>query len=62
MGYDSFFVVKGSNFQIDDEDLDAFISEDDATDSQIKTAFRKMARNKKTNKNLMTKFGKAVAV
>lgn len=62
LGYDSFFVVKGSNFKIDDDDLDTFITEDDATDSQIKNAFKKMARNKKTNKNLMTKFGKAVAV
>ena len=62
LGYNNFFLVKGNSFNIEDEDLDNFIDTDEeVTDSQIKSAFRKMARNKKTNKNLMTKFGEAVA-
>lgn len=62
LGYNNFFLVKGNSFNIEDEDLDNFIdSDEEVTDSQIKSAFRKMAKNKKTNKNLMTKFGEAVA-
>ena len=62
LGYNNFFLVKGNSFNIDDEDLDNFIDTDEeVTDSKIKSAFRKMAKNKKTNKNLMTKFGEAVA-
>ena len=62
LGYNNFFLVKGNSFNIEDEELDNFIDTDEeVTDSQIKSAFRKMAKNKKTNKNLMTKFGEAVA-
>ncbi len=62
LGYNNFFLVKGNSFNIDDEELDNFIDTDEeVTDSKIKSAFRKMAKNKKTNKNLMTKFGEAVA-
>ena len=63
LGYDSFFIVKGDNFNIEDNDLESYIpDEDDFSDAKLKQAFKKMARNKKTNKNLMTKFGQAVAV
>ena len=62
LGYNNFFLVRGNAFNVDDEDLDTFINTDkEVTDSHLKTAFRKMAKNKKTNKNLMTKFGEAVA-
>tara|TARA_B100000902_G_scaffold399226_1_gene469116 strand:+ start:1777 stop:3960 length:2184 start_codon:yes stop_codon:yes gene_type:complete len=59
-GYDNYFIVRGDKFNVDVED--DFSVDTDASDNQIRTAFKKYSSNKKTNKNLMTKFGKAVAL
>ena len=59
-GYDNYFIVRGDKFNVDVED--EFEIDSDATDTAIRTAFKKYSNNKKTNKNLMTKFGKAVAL
>ena len=59
-GYDNYFIVRGDKFNVDVED--DFSVDTDASDNQIRTAFKKYSNNKKTNKNLMTKFGKAVAL
>lgn len=59
-GYDNYFIVRGDKFNVDVED--DFSVDSDASDTAIRTAFKKYSNNKKTNKNLMTKFGKAVAL
>ena len=59
-GYDNYFIVRGDKFNVDVED--EFEIDSDASDTAIRTAFKKYSNNKKTNKNLMTKFGKAVAL
>lgn len=59
-GYDNYYVVRGDKFGVDVED--SFEISETASDNQIRSAFKKYSNNKKTNKNLMTKFGKAVAV
>lgn len=58
-GYNDYYLVKSGNAlsaQSDDFSID-----EDLSDNQIGTAFKKYAKNKKVNKVLMTKFGKAVA-
>lgn len=59
-GYDNYFIVRGDKFNVDVDD--EFEIDSDASDTAIRTAFKKYSNNKKTNKNLMTKFGKAVAL
>ena len=59
LGYDNWYVVKNESFQID---ADAEIEADtDMSKGQVLRAFKKFSNNKKNNKNLMTKFGQAVA-
>jgi len=58
-GYDTYYMVKGGSVLSTDED--DFEVTTDASDSQIRTAFKKFAKSKKTNKVIMTKFGAAVA-
>jgi len=58
-GYDEYYMVKGGK-NLDTSD-DEFEVENDATDKAIGNAFKKYSQSKKTNKVLMTKFGKAVA-
>ena len=60
LGYDHYYIVRSDKFGTEEEEC--FDISDDATDSQIRTAFKRFSNKKKTNKNLMTKFGKAVAV
>ncbi len=52
-------MVKGGK-NLDTSD-DEFEVENDATDKAIGNAFKKYSQSKKTNKVLLTKFGKAVA-
>lgn len=58
-GYDTYYMVKGGSGLSTDED--DFEVNTDASDSQIRNAFKKFAKSKKTNKVIMTKFGAAVA-
>ena len=58
-GYDTYYLVKGGSqlsAQVED-----FAVDEDASDAQIRNAFKKHSKNKKTNKVIMTKFGAAVA-
>jgi len=58
-GYDTYYMIKGGkNLKTDAEDFEIGV---DATDAQIRNAFKKFAKSKKTNKVLMGKFGAAVA-
>lgn len=59
LGYSEYYLVKGgSNLDTQEDD---FSVKDDASNANIRTAFKKYAKSKKLNKVLMTKFGKAVA-
>jgi hypothetical protein len=51
-------VKGGSNLSSDE---DEFTVKEDATNANIRNAFKKFAKSKKQNKVLLTKFGKAVA-
>ena len=59
LGYDQYYLVKGGKHLSTQED-DFDVSQD-ASNANIRTAFKKFAKSKKQNKVLMTKFGKAVA-
>ena len=58
-GYNNFYLVKGNKNL--DTSADDFNIEDDASNGQIRNAFKKYSKSKKLNKVLMTKFGAAVA-
>lgn len=58
-GYNNFYLVKGNKNL--DTTADDFNIEDDASNGQIRNAFKKYSKSKKLNKVLMTKFGAAVA-
>ena len=59
LGYDELYLVKGgSKFSTEEEDFE--VSEE-ASNVQIRNAFKKFSKNKKLNKVLMTTLGKAVA-
>lgn len=59
LGYNEYYLVKGGK-NLDTQE-DDFSVRDDASNANIRTAFKKFAKSKKQNKVLMTKFGKAVA-
>ena len=59
LGYKEYYLVKGGK-NLDTQE-DEFSVSDDASNANIRTAFKKFAKSKKLNKVLMTKFGKAVA-
>ena len=60
LGYNQFYIVKnGKNFSTDDDGFDVA---DDASTGTIKSQFKKYSKSKKTNKSLLTNFGKAVAM
>lgn len=59
LGYDNYYLVKGGN-KLKTED-DGFEVQSDASNTNIRTAFKKFAKSKKQNKVLMTKFAQAVA-
>lgn len=59
LGYSEYYLVKGGNNLATDED--EFEVKEDASNANIRNAFKKFAKSKKQNKILMTKFGKAVA-
>jgi len=61
LGYDEFYVVKnGKTLSTEAEDLLDTL-EEDASKGKIGSAFKRMSKSKKTNKVLLTRFGKAVA-
>jgi len=58
-GYDTYYMVKGGkNLNTEEEDFEV---QTEASDAQIRNAFKKYSKSKKTNKVLLTKFGGAVA-
>lgn len=59
LGYAQYYLVKGGNHL--STDTDEFEVSEDASNANIRNAFKKFAKSKKQNKVLMTKFGKAVA-
>jgi len=60
LGYNQFYIVKnGKNFSTDNDGFDVA---DDASTGTIKSQFKKYSKSKKTNKSLLTNFGKAVAM
>lgn len=60
-GYDNYYLLKGGKtLSAQNDDFDAKVTED-MSDAQIRTAFKKFSKGKKTNKVLMTSIGKAVA-
>lgn len=59
LGYSDYYLVKGGNNLATDEN--EFEVQEDASNANIRNAFKKFAKSKKQNKVLMTKFGKAVA-
>lgn len=59
LGYNDFYLIKTSNLEIEDDELEI---EAGANRGKIASAFKKHARNKKSSKVLLTRFGKAVAV
>ena len=59
LGYSEYYLVKGGNNLSTEED--EFEVSHDASNANIRNAFKKFAKSKKQNKILMTKFGKAVA-
>ena len=59
LGYNEYYLVKGGSNLSSDED--EFTVKEDATNANIRNAFKKFAKSKKQNKVLLTKFGKAVA-
>ena len=58
-GYAEYYLVKGGR-NLDTAE-DEFEVAEDASQANIRNAFKKFAKSKKLNKVLMTKFGKAVA-
>lgn len=58
-GYTEYYLVKGGRNL--DTTEDEFEVAEDASQANIRNAFKKFAKSKKLNKVLMTKFGKAVA-
>jgi hypothetical protein len=59
LGYSQYYLVKGGNHL--STSSDEFEVNEDASNANIRNAFKKFAKSKKQNKILMTKFGKAVA-
>lgn len=59
LGYNEYYLVKGGRNLAAQED--EFAVAEDASNANIRTAFKKFAKSKKQNKVLLTKFGKAVA-
>ncbi len=60
-GYDNYYLLKGGQtLSAQNEEFDEKVTED-MSDAQIRTAFRKFSKGKKTNKVLMTSIGQAVA-
>ena len=60
-GYDNYYLLKGGKtLSAQNEDFDQKVTED-MSDAQIRTAFKKFSKGKKTNKVLMTSIGQAVA-
>ena len=59
LGYDELYLVKGgAKLSATNEEFE--VSEE-ASNAQIRNAFKKFSKNKKLNKVLMTSLGKAVA-
>ena len=60
-GYDNYYLLKGGKtLSAQNEEFDEKVTED-MSDAQIRTAFKKFSKGKKTNKVLMTSIGQAVA-
>jgi hypothetical protein len=61
LGYNEFYLVKGGKGFEADTSAEDFDVKEEASNAQIRNAFKKFSKNKKLNKVLMTNFGKAVA-
>ena len=60
-GYDNYYLLKGGKtLSAQNEEFENNVTED-MSDAQIRTAFKKFSKGKKTNKVLMTSIGKEVA-
>ena len=60
-GYDNYYLLKGGKaLSASDGEFEEKVY-DDMSDAQLRTAFKKFSKGKKTNKVLMTSIGKAVA-
>ena len=60
-GYDNYYLLKGGKIlSAENGEFEEKVTED-MSDAQIRTAFKKFSKGKKTNKVLMTSIGQAVA-
>ena len=60
-GYDNYYLLKGGKtLSAENGEFEEKVTED-MSDAQIRTAFKKFSKGKKTNKVLMTSIGQAVA-
>jgi len=60
-GYDNYYLLKGGKqLSAQDGEFEEAVTKD-MSDAQIRTAFKKFSKGKKTNKVLMTSIGQAVA-
>lgn len=58
LGYNEYYLLKSKRISTEAEE---FEPKEDASKGQITSAFKKFSKSKKTNKTLLTNFGKAVA-
>ena len=62
LGYNEYYIIKGgSQLTAQGEDAMEGMSSQNNSTAQIRNAFKKQSKSKKTNKVLLTRFGKAVA-
>ena len=61
LGYDKFFMLKpGKNLEVESDDFENFET-DNMTTAQIRSTFKKYAKNKQNSKVLMKQLGNVVA-
>jgi hypothetical protein len=61
LGYNEYYIIKGGATLSAQGDEPMSDLNDDSSTAQVRNAFKKQAKSKKTNKVLLTRFGKAVA-
>ncbi len=59
LGYDQYYLLKAKQL---DTEAEEFEVDEDATKGKLTQAFKKHSKSKKSNKTLLTNFGKAVAM
>ena len=57
--YDKFFMIPQHHLSVDSDQLEQV--EEGASKGEVSKAFRKMFKNKKTNKFMLSEFAKAIA-